>query len=234
MEAQEIKKFYDDYARSQISTGVNERHHSIREIVMTEGALPGMCVLEMGCGVGTLTGLLAPCFPKGHLLAVDLSPASIEQAKLRLKSLHNLELRVADVVNDDLPGGPFDRIVLPDILEHIPTSLHDRLFARIKGFLAPDGKVIIHSPDPFYSEYLAQHHPELLQVVDQPLHHAALFTSIGGAGLVVSKLQRYSIWTDRPDYMYLVLEHAPKQHAYRKIIRPVPSFVQRIISRLGR
>jgi trans-aconitate 2-methyltransferase len=208
METDRIADFYDHFTKRQLAVGVNQRHHAIRDIVLAQGLDPGMRVLEMGCGVGTLTGLLARHLRKGELVAVDLSPVSIEKARIALKGLGHVRLIVADVVNDALPG-PFDRILLPDVLEHIPVVLHPALLRRIKADLAKAGRVIIHSPTPEYIEFLRRSRPELLQVVDQPLHLAPLATAIEAAGLIITRYQRHRIWAAVPEYMAIVLEHAP-------------------------
>lgn len=204
----EIKAFYDGFAAQQAATGVNERHRSIHRIALDHGLADGMRVLEMGCGIGTLTGLLVKHVPNGTLLAVDLSPVSIERAKAALGHHHQLDLRVADVVADSLPG-PFDLIILPDILEHIPLELHPTLFKRLCADLAPGGRIVIHSPEPHYSNHIRVTRPELLQVVDLALDVPTLVARAAEAGLVLHHFQRYGIWTTTPDYMVLVLTHPP-------------------------
>ena len=56
METTIIKDFYDSFAKEQVKTGINERHHLILELALTNGLKDGMRVLELGCGIGTLTG----------------------------------------------------------------------------------------------------------------------------------------------------------------------------------
>lgn len=233
METDNIADFYDRYSIRQQAAGVNERHHVIRDIALAHGLCDGMRVLEMGCGIGTLTGLLASRLPNGTLLAVDLSPASIDRARLLLPGANNIEWRVADVVTAPLEG-PFDLIVLPDVLEHIPTQQHAALFARLKLLLAVEGKVLIHSPDPFYSDWIRANRPDLLQVVDIALHLPGLVATIDAAGLVPIAFQRHSIWTEKPDYMAFVLVHAPTGHPYSKRPSPkknLPSRLHRLFAR---
>lgn len=233
MADEKVKDFYDAYVPRQLRAGVNERHHLIAALAVEQGMRDGMRVLEMGCGVGTLTGLLAAMLPKGKLLAVDLSPGSIDQARQRLAGMAQVELAVADVVKDPIEGH-FDMVVLPDVLEHIPLEQHPALFGRLRELLAPEGRVLVHSPDPYYSEWLHVHHPELLQVVDQPLHFAPLAAVVSEAGLAVRHFQRHCIWTDRPDYMAMVLELPPTGHAYRQLPAPAQSLQQRLKRALRR
>lgn len=236
METGSIAEFYDRYAARQLAAGVNERHHMIRDLAVLHGLKDGMRVLEMGCGIGTLTGLLAQRIPNGKLLAVDLSPTSIATARRLLSGAKNVQLLAADVVTAPLDG-PFDMIVLPDVLEHIPRDRHAALFARSKALLAPDGHILIHSPDPYYSDWLHASRPDLRQVVDLALHLPDLITTMDGAGLVPIAFQRHSIWCDKPDYMAFVLVHAPKGHSYgerRPSTWTLSSRIRSVILRLFR
>ncbi|MBZ0205151.1 MAG: class I SAM-dependent methyltransferase [Flavobacteriales bacterium] len=212
-ETADIREYYDGYVGRQVNAGVNERHHRIRDLTVLHGLRDGMNVLEIGCGVGTLTGLLLKEIPGGRLTATDLSPASVDQARMRLGERSNLVL-VAGDSTVKVPEGPFDMIILPDVLEHIPFERQPFLFDQIKKQLAVTGRVVIHSPDPFYCEWLEHNRPELLQVVDLPLHLPGLATEIDRAGLAILHFQRHSIWMDQPDYMALALAHKPSG-AYR-------------------
>ena len=229
----DIKDFYDGFAVQQARTGVNERHQLIHRLARAHGLADGLRVLEMGCGIGTLTSLIVKDLPNGSLLAVDLSPVSIDRARAMLGHQRQLELRVADVVTDPLPG-PFDLIILPDILEHIPLQLHPALFRRLRNDLAPDGRILIHSPDPWYSEYIRATRPELMQVVDLALHLPELVGNIFGAGLIVHHYQRHGIWTNAPDYMALVLAHPPAPGRYDPLPAAGGARSPRILGRLSR
>ncbi len=84
----DLKAFYDEYVGRQLAVGVNERHHAILRWLRRFGLCRGDRVLEIGCGVGTLTGLIASAIgPEGFLLAVDLSPKSIEAASHLMMAL---------------------------------------------------------------------------------------------------------------------------------------------------
>lgn len=233
METGAIQAFYDGFAAKQASMGVNERHQLIRDLALANGLRKDMRVLEMGCGIGTLTGLLARELRHGKLVAVDLSPTSITHARKALARFTNLDLRVADIVNDTLDG-PFDMIILPDVLEHIPLPLQPGLFAKLRDLLVPTGKVLIHSPDPYYSDWLRKHRPEAQQVVDEALHLPQLTADIHAAGLCLRKFQRHCIWASEPDYMALVLEHPPLSATYAPLPQIVPGLWNRLRDRVKR
>lgn len=67
---------------------------------------------EIGCSLGVLSAQLAPhC---GHLLAVDVSEAALEQARARCAGLPQVELRRLRVP-EEFPTQPFDLIVLSEV-----------------------------------------------------------------------------------------------------------------------
>lgn len=234
MELAPIKEFYDHLVPKQVSAGVNERHHKILELLVANGLRDGMRVLEVGCGIGTVTGLIATKVPNGHLTALDLSPSSVEQARKYLAHHPHVELLVADAVTASLKG-PYDLIVLPDVLEHIPLDRHAALFACLRDLLAPGALILVHSPDPFYADWLKAHHPELLQVVDLSLHLSELLPVIEQAGLSIQHFQRHCIWTDRPDYMAITLERKLASAEFHQRPQPVRSLLQRLTDKfLGR
>jgi protein-L-isoaspartate O-methyltransferase len=227
MELAPIKEFYDHLVPRQLSAGVNERHHKILELLVGTGLRDGMRVLEVGCGIGTVTGLIAAKIPRGHLTALDLSSTSVAQARQKLGHLGHVDLLVADAVTGSL-SGHYDRIVLPDVLEHIPADRHAALFTRLRDLMSPGAMILVHSPDPYYADWLKANHPELLQVVDLSLHLAYLIPLLDKAGLALVDLQRHSIWTDRPDYMALTLERMETSPAFHLRSRPERSILQRI------
>ena len=85
-------------------------------------------VLEVGCGVGTLTVLLNKFLSKGKLVATDISDESIEKAKKRIPNSNKIDFFVTDM-KDFSYSQKFDFIVLPDVLEHIPIDQHKELFS---------------------------------------------------------------------------------------------------------
>ena len=89
-----VSEFYDQYSKQQLNTGVHIRHYTILTRLKKAGLKPNHRVLEVGCGIGTLTGLLGSYLKDGKLTAVDISPESIEIAKKRTKKKKNAEVLV--------------------------------------------------------------------------------------------------------------------------------------------
>jgi SAM-dependent methyltransferase len=86
---------------------------------------PGSRVLEVACGVGAQTTILARNSPGADFVSVDISRESLLKAKHRVaeEGITNVTFRQADVYH--LPFGPdtFDHIFVCFLLEHLPDPL---------------------------------------------------------------------------------------------------------------
>ncbi len=94
-------------------------------------------VLDAGCGTGRVTAALVDRLPRGNVIAVDGSPAMVEQARRRLPA--SADVRVADLLELELPE-PVDAIVSTATFHWILD--HDRLFARLRDVLVPGGRLV--------------------------------------------------------------------------------------------
>src|SRR6202011_166281 len=70
-------------------------------------AQPGMRILDLACGPGTLTRRLAPrVAPDGEVVGVDLAPGMIELA--RAADIPNSRFEVMDIEQLSFPDAMFD------------------------------------------------------------------------------------------------------------------------------
>ena len=75
---------------------------------------PGENVVEIGCGGGGLTQLLAAAVgPDGTALGFDISPALVAVARKRAEAAHftNISFFAGDAQTMQPPGAPFDRLL---------------------------------------------------------------------------------------------------------------------------
>ena len=177
---------------------------SILDKVKLAGLQADHKILEVGCGIGTVSHLLASQVPKGKVLAVDISPESIEKAKLLWKDQKNLSFEVSDMSDFDKKGETFDFFVFPDVLEHIPVDQHFRLFQHIQKHSHPDSVIFIHIPAPRYLKWMIENEPEKLQVIDQPLDSGDLIKNVTANGFFLEKMETYSLFYEEKDYQYFV------------------------------
>ena len=102
--------------------------------------LPAQCktAIDIGCGTGEFSRLLAERFES--VIAIDLSPNSIEVAKQRSRPFSNLDFQVADICQWEFPTERFDAIVSISTLHHLPI---ENLLPKLKTALKPGGKLVI-------------------------------------------------------------------------------------------
>lgn len=101
----------------------------------------GQDVLEVGCGTGNLTELLAQT--GANLTGVDVNARFVEQAKTRLQFYPHVNLMVADATQLVWTRS-FDTIILLDVLEHIEQD--QQLLRHLKQGLKPGGRLIVKVP----------------------------------------------------------------------------------------
>ncbi len=105
---------------------------------------PGMRVLDVGCGVGRWSRLLAA--RGADVTGVDLSPTMIAQAQRRAEAegvADRCRFQVQDLSKLDA-GGQFDRVLGVTGLQHIldPELLRSAV-QRMTAHLAPGGRMIL-------------------------------------------------------------------------------------------
>jgi ubiquinone/menaquinone biosynthesis C-methylase UbiE len=113
---------------------------------------PGTRALDVGCGVGRWSRLLAA--RGAFVTGVDLSPTMIAQSKRRTAEAglsHRCQFLLQDLAALDV-GGPFDLVLGVTVLQHIldPDALRAAL-ARMAAQLSSAGRVILLEAAPTYA-----------------------------------------------------------------------------------
>ena len=136
-------EFFDaTYDRHDDPWGYTDRWYEERKRPLTLASLPDRRyrdVLEVGCGIGVLTALLAE--RADHVLAVDVSGAAVERARERVATLTQVDVQVADVA-DAVPAGSFDLVVLSEVGYYVDRATLDRVLADLRARLAPGGTLL--------------------------------------------------------------------------------------------
>ena len=94
--------------------------------------------LEVGCAIGVLTALLGPYCD--DLLALDGSSIAIAEA--RRQALSNATFEVA-CLPDQFPKGPFDLILLSEVLYYFSAADLARVAQLCVGAIEPDGEIVL-------------------------------------------------------------------------------------------
>ena len=116
----------------------------------------GERVLDLGCGRGEVA---YQCAVAGcRVVALDYSAAAVEITRETLSQLlpeRQAEVSVACQDVDTLSlEGRFDAVFLLDIVEHLTEQQLTGFFARLRPHLNPGGRVVIHTDNRYFEEWL--------------------------------------------------------------------------------
>jgi trans-aconitate 2-methyltransferase len=230
MDKNEVIEFYDEFAEAQQDSGINDRIYGLYQRLKSLGLKKSSNVLELGCGVGTLTYLLSKTVREGQVEAVDISPKSITVCRQKIQH-PSIRFAAGDVVNYSPSRQHFDFITLFDVLEHIPLERHEELWHNLARLCGPHTRIVINIPNPDSIEFDREHHPELLQVIDLPLPLSVLVPHFDKAGLELLYFETYSIWVEN-DYQFMVLR---KKRPYQEMfLHHQRSFARKAAKKLQR
>lgn len=100
---------------------------------------PGIRVLDVGCGPGSLSVGLAEAVSPGELRGVDVEPGQVEMAARAAAErwLGNAEFSVADVRDLPFGDGSFDLVHCSDTLAYVPDT--GAALEEMKRVLRPGG-----------------------------------------------------------------------------------------------
>ena len=100
---------------------------------------PGMRVLDVGCGPGTISVGLAAAVDPGEFIGVDSEESQVETATAAaLEGGHdNARFQVADALNLPFPDNHFDALHCHAVLTHIPDTM--AAITEFKRVLKPGG-----------------------------------------------------------------------------------------------
>jgi trans-aconitate 2-methyltransferase len=97
-------------------------------------------VLDAGCGTGRVTEMLASRLPRGHVIALDGSPAMIERARERLAGFgERVSYVVADLAQQLPVEEPVDAVLSTATFHWIRD--HQALFANLAAVMRPDAQL---------------------------------------------------------------------------------------------
>ena len=82
---------------------------------------PGLSLLDIGCGPGTITGDLAARVAPGPVTAVDQfgQVLDVARAEVQRRNLSNVSFATADVHRLDFPDDSFDVVHAHQVLQHV-------------------------------------------------------------------------------------------------------------------
>ncbi|MEZ6088598.1 MAG: class I SAM-dependent methyltransferase [Pirellulaceae bacterium] len=102
-------------------------------------------ILEIGCGSGVWTSTMAFRDPGTTIVAVDF-PDALSEARKMVQSI-DLDRRwtafEADPASGELPDGPFDLVVVPELLQRLDDAAAVAVLGRAADVTRPEGEVLV-------------------------------------------------------------------------------------------
>ena len=102
-------------------------------------------VVEIGCGTGAISRVLAARPGVGEVTGVDPSPVFLDRARELSASVANLSFRQGDGRDLPLPDGSFNLAVLHTVLSHVPGP--EVVLAQAFRVLRPGGALAVFDGD---------------------------------------------------------------------------------------
>jgi SAM-dependent methyltransferase len=172
---------------------------------------PGTHILEPGCGVGAQTVPLARRNPGARITSVEVSAASVAEARRRVAAAGLADVEVVQGDLFDLPYAPqsFDHVFVCFVLEHLAEP--ERALVALRELIRPGGTITViegdHGSTTFHPDSAAAHEAIDCQVRLQrdaggdAMIGRRLYPLVAGAGFAGVQVSPRMVYVDasRPD-----------------------------------
>lgn len=129
------------WSAKQYTMFEDERTRPVRDLLSAIPVIEARAVVDLGCGPGNSTEVLAARFPDAAVRGLDSSADMIAAARRRLP---RAQFSIADIQDWKDPG-PFDVILANALLQWVPD--HANLLPALATKLARGGALAIQMPD---------------------------------------------------------------------------------------
>lgn len=149
------KKYLDRYGKIDIAQN-NKCHLIINKLQINDNDN----ILEIGCGWGFISYIIAKKFPKSKVLSISISKEQIDYCN-KMYSLPNLKFELKDY--RDLTKNSYDKIFSIGMFEHVGYQNYNDFFNITYSLLKSNGLMLLHTivnkkvnygNDPFFHKYI--------------------------------------------------------------------------------
>lgn len=129
------------WSAKQYVTFEDERTRPVRDLLAAIPTSHVKLAVDIGCGPGNSTEILAAHYPEAMISGMDSSPDMIEAARKRLPALR---FDLVDILAWSEPG-PFDVILANAVFQWVPD--HHVLLPKLLNTISPGGSLAFQIPD---------------------------------------------------------------------------------------
>jgi ubiquinone/menaquinone biosynthesis C-methylase UbiE len=122
-----------------VAVTMRERTFRSRLVAQVSAGAP-TAVLEIGCGTGSLTTLLAQALPNASLTGLDPDPAVLARAQVKDRA-HRIKWLQGTATELPLPDHSVDRVVASLLLHHLTGTEKQQALAEASRVLRPGGRL---------------------------------------------------------------------------------------------
>lgn len=140
----------------------DHRARPFHDLIARVGAVEPRAVVDLGCGPGTLTAVLARRWPGARIEALDSSPEMVAEARAR-----GIDAAVGGV-EAWVPAGDVDVVVANAVLHWVPS--HPDLLRRWVEVLPAEAWLAVQVP----GNHIAPSHREIFALAREPRWREAL------------------------------------------------------------
>ena len=120
------------------------RRRSYRQLMKAAGIQSGDRVLDVGCGPGYFTRMLADAVgPTGSAVGIDAAPEMIKYASRMTRRLPNCRFESGTAEALAFPDASFDVVVSSLMLHHLPEDIQHQAVSEMKRVLRAGGTLLL-------------------------------------------------------------------------------------------
>jgi SAM-dependent methyltransferase len=151
--------------------GADPRQQAMRQAFLADVAFPAHArVLEVGCGTGVLTRVLARWPGVGAVVGVDPAPFLLDKARELAADLANVTFEQADGRALAFADATFDAVIFDSTLSHVPGP--ERALAEAYRVLRADGWLAVFDGDYATTTVALGDHDPLQVCADAMMAHS--------------------------------------------------------------
>jgi len=122
------------------------RERALREMTVNLAQVkPGDCVLEVGCGTGTLTlAAKRQAGPSGKVFGIDIIPGMIELCRRKAAQAQaDISFQLGSIDDIPFPASQFDVVMCSFMIFHMSEMVRRKGIAEIYRVLKPQGRLLV-------------------------------------------------------------------------------------------